>query len=538
MNKKVPQNRLISSQSSCEKPMGENIMEDDRKSTKIGHSDGDKNQAKPKRSLKLSAIRSRRADHVVVPKALDVSDLNTNASTIAKESSTTRACQYMRPPRCTNENQGYVSRATRNREQKIKKDRKKSVIGSLTSILGPDEKSGEFRPFSFANDQLDSRKTRQRPRTFISRRDRRQCAMGTFTSMVDSAVAPLTGTDDIHPSKQSIGTNVFVKEEVVPLEGAKKTFTSHRTARASRRCEKKDSKVDQSPSISVSLTSVPPKSCLRSSSRRRITGSDVVSIASSGTSSPPLELRKRRNASKGSTSISKKPEKENKQNTSEKTRTLRNGQKLNFDETKVREQIRARLRKNQQKFETHSASLAPNESKPPPSKVTSTLATPTMSVESTQALITKSYFHPIASTKALHIPKLRSRAKNGRLFSVCKKIPETIPEGSTLEFAKPEETKKVVPKEKRSSLNNKKIISNEKSLYPRSPKKAKASFYPRSPKSSPGRNKRRFRVVTPHPIECAGSSKDGHGGLCMTFPIKSSGGEDSITRIQGLMLVQ
>ena len=491
MNKKVPQHLILSNQSSLEKPVGKHMAEEEKGSTKL---DGVENQAKTKRSMKLSAIRSRRADHFIVPKSLDVRPLNTDA--LAREgSSTTRACQHMRTT-CTNGSQGYVSQATKNKVERIKKDRKRSVIGSLASILGPEERSGDLgltveREFSV---RLTPRKK--------------------------SADTPATDASDCLDLQK-------VRER------QRKTLAMRR-----RRCGEKARTVDQSMGIPVSLTSIAPKDRVRSTSGRKVTSSAVVAIATSGTSSPSLEIRKRSNTKKGVVSIAVKPEKENQQSIATKTRTLRNGKQINFNETKLREEIRSRLRKSQQKFETFSASLASTKPKPTPTrKVTSTLGTSTMSVEATRALIKKSHFPPIASTSTTGLPKLKCKARSGR--SAWKRIPETIPEDRTLDFGKVEVTKKARPKSKRSSLANKKISSKGKtSTCPQSPKKAKASFYPRSPKSSPGRNKRRFRVVTPHPIECAGASKDGHGGLCMTFPVKSAHGGNPLQKIQGLMLVQ
>ena len=542
----------------------------------IKHNDcaGDNTQAKTKRTFRNSVICSLRAgDRIVVPKASD--ELPTDGNAQAKRSTANRSYQYMRPIRCNYENHRYISQASKRMDETKKKLRKRSVIGSLSSILGPENRSGksDLPPQPDISVRLSSRKKsgniatapendgldlptyRKRqttppttPASFSKQReeknkkDRKQ--RGYLTSTLNPADKLLTLSDD-HAHVDLIEA----------LKGStpcsrKKPSMCH-IARAPRKVEEKVKAVEI-PKPIESLTSfsgledealVIPNGGVRLTSTMKPTSTTVVAIATNGTTSHTLVTRK---GHLGSDPVSTRPEpeKDDKQIVEEKVRIMGNIKKFQFNEMKVREQIRVKLRKNQQKYESLAAALASNKAKATSDKLSSTPPPPKLPLEATKVLITKSYSIPAKSKTSNQQPRLRSRARNGRLHSACKRIPATIPEESLPESSNSRDTRRAVLKERRCSQGNKKTSIKGKTFpYHQSPKKAKASFYPRSPKNSPGRNRRRFRVLAPHPTELVGSCTDNHGGLCMTFPTKKKKGKKNeeterrigMHRIQGLM---
>ena len=149
-------------------------------------------------------------------------------------------------------------------------------------------------------------------------------------------------------------------------------------------------------------------------------------------------------------------------------KNIRNIKKIHFEGIKVREHIQTKL--NMMSPRSVRAKIA------------------NIHVNAIQAMSTKT------TSKQ---PRFKSRAKrNGRLYSVCKRIPASIPEHGILEMNK-------------SSIPKITVL------------KAKSSFSLRSPRSS---KQRSFRVFTPHPTECGVPRQDNLGSLCMAFPIRDSEG--------------
>ncbi len=473
--------------------------EEDRVTLKHDDSDSVKGSAKMKRTFKSSVMRSLRSDRVLLPKSLQEMTIETDTN--AKKSTADRAAQYMRPLRCNCGNQRCVSQAWKNVDQKNKRIRRRNVIGSLRSILGPEDGYGKS---NLPKDQPD-------------------------TGLASEKIASPEKSDGLERPKD------LQKETTISV--SKPSSFSKRWE--SRRLKSMNQKQE---------SSALPNSLVQSQSKRKPTSAAVHPASAFGTIPTTLSTRKGRDVNPGSGLLSMKSEteKDEKQTVKEKVRVMRNPKSRQFDEVKLREEIRSRLQKNLEKYEALMATLDSSEGNAASDQTSSTLSRPaTMSQEGKKALVTKSHATPTVSTKAGRQSRVKSKTKMARSHSVRNRIPLTIQEDSILgESRNSQSTRRVPPRERRSSQVRKK--TSMKAKVPQSPKKAKASFYPRSPKNSPGRNRRRFRVAVPHPTECAGSRVTNHGGLCMTFPARTQNGERieekerriSVERIQGLMLIQ
>jgi hypothetical protein len=399
------------------------MAEEDKEYRKNGCGDVDKDWKKTKQTFKRSITPSARPNLIVAPKASTV--IPTDMPTPSNGSSENQDVESLRQIRSNHGSYRHISQASKRTNKANKKDRKRNVIGSLASILGPEEESGRWEL------PLES----------------------------DNRVHSPSGTKSINIASAAANDHDHDCDYGITLSPGRK----RRTSMASKRTEKKKKK----------------------NRRNNVMGS-LASI---------LGPEKRSNAEKQEQQIR------------DKFKSVQPAKKVQFNETKVREEIRAKLRKNQQKYDTLAAALTSTKDKTTsnPTNLIASEATP--SLKSTRAVVARTNANDIRPTS--QEPKLRNRAKNIRLYSVCKRIPLSIPEDSVLEIDKPKKLKN----------------SSSKARA-----RAKASFRPRSPRNSPKssvprtRRQRRFSVLTPHPIECGGSSRGNHGGLCMTFPTKNDGG--------------
>ena len=457
-----------------------NVGEEDRVTLKHDDSDSIIDNTKTKRTFKNSVIRSLRSDRVLVPNSLDEMTIGTNNN--AKKSTADRVSQYVRPLRCNYGNQRYISQASKNVDQKNKRIRKRNVIGSLRSILGPEEVNGKS---NLQGEQPDT---------------------------------SLTSGKIVFPEKRnSLERPLDLQKEAIMSISKPLSFSK----RWESRKLKNKNQEQESSTLSNGLD--------QSKAKRKPKSATIDSVKS-------------------------KAEKDKKQTVKEKVRVMRNPKSRQFDETKLREEIRSRLQKNIEKYEALAASLDSKEGDAASNEASSTLATSSIQAqEGKKAFVTGLQATPTMRTKSGRRGKRKT--KMVRSHTVRSRIPLTIQEDSVLGEAGNSQSKaksdsaqnkrRFPEREKRRSQVGKK--STTKAKAPQSPKKAKASFYPRSPKHSPSRNRRRFRVAVPHPTECAGSRATNHGGLCMTFPTRTQIGERrkedserriSVERIQGLMLIQ
>jgi len=389
MKQKVPQRYLIvdtllANQRLRKKTKEKYEAEKDNRGRKHGNRDGDKDETKTKRRFKNSVIRSARSANVVAAKP----STPTTAPTLTKSSPSNRDCRSSRHVRSDFGSKRYVSRATRHKENEIKNDRKRSVIGSLTSILGPEDDSGTW-----------------------------DWHLGSGTKSTETAVA---ADDEISPT-----------------------------------------------------------------------------------------TRKRRTSKRGFVAISMRPDTE-KHEEQDKHKNVKNtkGGHLDEDEDKIRRQIRAKLRKNQQKHSALAVVLASVKGKSTSNQDTSTIPASTPSSEYIRSWMTKT--HDTASNTTSQQPRLRSRARSRRLYSVCKRIPESIPEDSILEI------KRYHPR--RTS------VSNERSNASNDRFTDRASNY-----HNHTRKQRKCSTIKPLSTESERSCRDSHDGG-MAF--KTNGGRKLEQAIQ------
>lgn len=517
------------------------MTEEDEGYRKNGCGDVDKDWKKTKQTFKRSITRSARPNHVVALKASTV--IPTDMPTPSNISSENRDVQSLRQIRSNYGTCRHISQASKRTNKENKKVRKRNVIGSLASILGPEEESGrwelplesdngfhspsgtksiniaaaandhdhdcdygkELSPGRKRRTSLASKQTEKK-----KKKNRRNNVMGSLTSVLGPEKRSLAASDDnvlLASGMKSPCTTVAAAEYKSPLK-TRKRQTSHRISPAPKSGNK--NKNDRKQKISGSLVSIlgpeeessvtPDHGTFLAS--RTESSDTAVAAATSSVSSPTT--RKLRTAKHGFVSIPIRPNAEkHEQQNRDKFKSVQPAKKFQFNETKVREQIRAKLRKNQQKYDTLAAALVSAKDKTTSNPTNLIASEATSSLKASRAVVARTHGNNIRPTS--QEPKLRSRAKNGRLYSVSLRIPLSIPEDSVLEIDKPKKLKN-------------------------SASKAKASFRPRSPRNFPkssatrARRQPRFSVLSPHPVECGGSSRGNYGGLCMTFPTKNDGG--------------
>ena len=286
----------------------------------------------------------------------------------------------------------HISQASKRRDKGNKKARKESVIGSLAAILGPDDGS-------------------------------------------DNCNIPLESESESDVNT-SLKTNVSEADDtvfVVPVQSRK--WQTPMILSPVSKARKAQNKKRQKDTIIGSMITVlgpedgsfiRPDNCINTVARTDTT----MNI------SPHQEnfsiAEKRTTINRGSVVNSARPtsRKEERRISDNEQRT----KKSHFNEEKARKLIRAKLQKNQKKYDMLAAALASAKVKPS-EQVTPTVPSFTTSPESIRASIATSQSNSVDSddiayetTTVGKQPKLRSRARNGRLYSVCKRIPPSIPE--------------------------------------------------------------------------------------------------------------
>eukprot|EP00535_Pseudo-nitzschia_heimii_P009701 CAMPEP_0197194818 /NCGR_PEP_ID=MMETSP1423-20130617/29902_1 /TAXON_ID=476441 /ORGANISM="Pseudo-nitzschia heimii, Strain UNC1101" /LENGTH=500 /DNA_ID=CAMNT_0042648303 /DNA_START=146 /DNA_END=1648 /DNA_ORIENTATION=- len=428
-------------------------------------------KTKKKRSFEDTAIRSVRSGH-----APDRSPRYTlpATSSLTKSGLNSKECKSVRDIRGNYENRRYVSQASIRRDKRNKKHRKESVIGSLATILGPDnggsghnesecgiESAFETNvkgaddavvvtvivlPFESQKRQnLEIPSAVRKSRKGQNKRDRKTIIQGSFGTILRPTYGSLVRSDNCNNSV--VGTNSPVSDNDISCNTAnnRKKPTTFQISRVLKRRDDYNSRrrqVNGSPksilgpvdeSLVASVHDVHSTSKMKSPKSR----TDV----SSHHQDSPINGEKRSISRRLVVSSMRNNLRKETQNSFDHKYKNTQKTKSHFNEDEARRLIRARLQKNQKKYATLAVALNKAKSSKP---LCTTVPSSTISLESIRAAIATPQANIVDSVDDVHAtttvsqqPVLRSRARNGRLYSVCKKIPPSIPEHMVLLLERP-----------------------------------------------------------------------------------------------------
>jgi hypothetical protein len=328
----LSENILIANQNWREKMLGKYRADEERADFKRGYG---KNQTKTKSTVKNSGISCGRFDGIVAPKT--PAAMSSVKSTPTNRTYTNRDYKSLgyihnNPVSCRH------TQATKRANEENKKDRKQSVIGSLMSILGPEDESSTSalsfeagRRISLHGAPNFKRSNEQ------TKKDRKQRVVGSVVSIL----RPEEGLLRVCRDKNTVTSGKKSTENIVTAATNKSTRnnrkrqTSLHIAQPSKRRD--ENKIQRKESVFRSLILI-----LGPKEESPITPDGRVHLTS-GT-------KPRQTAASAVSSLTKSnPEKDEHRIMYDKPKSS-NKKKFYFDESKARELIRAKLRKNQQKY--------------------------------------------------------------------------------------------------------------------------------------------------------------------------------------------
>ena len=424
-----------------------------------------KAKAKTKRTFENNAIRCVRSGHFPCMSSSATQPLTYISR---KKSSSIQEKKTTRNIRSNYGSYRHLSQASKRRDEGNKNDQKESVIGSFATTLGPDDGTiGCNLPFESNDDvqitwetkvketadavvavPFESRKW-QTPMIFSvvhqsrngpRKRDRNERIVGARVTMLGLEDGSLVRSDHFKNSLAgSNPTNAIATgiENKGNFNNNRNRPTTFQNSCVSKRRD--DDTNDRKLNVKGSLFSilgpeneslVPSVQNVHLTSRTKSPESRTC-VSSFHEKSPINRKRPTINRDVVVSSMRQNSRKEAQRIINHKCKNGQKTKKSHFNEDEARRLIQARLQKNQQKYAALASALTRAKSSEP---VTPLVLSTTTSPESIRTEVATSQPKIVDSgddvntTNVSLQPKLRSRARNGRLYSVCKRIPPSIPE--------------------------------------------------------------------------------------------------------------
>ena len=442
----------------------------------------DKDRIEPKSQVRTRRRFENTAIHSCNLAGKSSRSVSTTECVPKKESPNKEDNKSIRNTRSNYGSYRHFSQATKRKIKENKRIRRENVSGALASILGPDDEYDSCE-LTFESDRATKSASAtksvvvvplvsergQNPITSTMKSvstdretemDRIDSIIGSIVTMFGPKDGSLVESSKIADSSAAATVLGAATDDIANSPRNRNKPTTLTIVQASKR--RNDVKNNRKQKVAESFRSIPgPEQESTSASDQGVysaprTKSTEMIFNSTAQCKSSLITKQNQIYNHGSIAISMKPNsrKEAQQMIDNKYGNAQNDMS-HFKEDEARGLIRARLRKNQKKYAALAVALAsskPNLSSglviPPVPDTTTTPESIRAAIESTEVKSGESEYTPSTTTTIRQQPKLRSRARNGRLYLVCKRIPPSIPENSVflLEMHVPQGTPNLASK--------------------------------------------------------------------------------------------